>query len=476
MLDRQKNWKDAKPALLIALALALLQIATGWITYQQSTQLVRDTKFSSAASLANGLVAAIADLVVLKDYAAIESRMLQTMANPEVVGASLINLEGKVLSALQREAGQPKLVFNVPPVVVSPQMRAQTLVQTVDEVHITTWTQINVGTGLGWVKLTTLVALDQDELASLRQQTLWLSIASLLSGAVILGLFLWRAYFSLVKREHVIADQLDDVSSRLHQSEKLASLGQLAAGVAHEINNPIGYVSSNLNTLNKYIAIYEKTIDQLLAKELAQQPPALSPAIRQDVQDLLRETQEGITRVKNIIQDLKDFSRSNAAQNFTLADLQQGLRSTLNIVAGEVRPRAELDLQLSPLPDVECVPSQINQVFLNMVVNAAQAMPKDHKGKITIRCGVAPDTVWFEFEDNGVGMDAATIARIFDPFFTTKDVGTGTGLGLSVSLGIVKRHGGQITVRSSPGLGTTFKIELPLRQPLNEANPSGVNA
>ena len=307
---------------------------------------------------------------------------------------------------------------------------------------------------------------------------------------MILGLFLWRAYFSLVKRESVIADQLDDVSTRLHQSEKLASLGQLAAGVAHEINNPIGYVSSNLNTLNKYIAIYDKTIDQLQAQTLAppaagQAPTAAKPApaktpnhqaIRQDVQDLLRETQEGITRVKNIIQDLKDFSRSNAAQNFTLADLQQGLRSTLNIVAGEVKPRAELDLQLSPLPDVECVPSQINQVFLNMVVNAAQAMPKDHKGKITIRCGVAPDTVWFEFEDNGVGMDAATIARIFDPFFTTKDVGTGTGLGLSVSLGIVKRHGGQILVHSTPGVGTTFKIELPLRQPQALTNPSGVSA
>ena len=476
MLDRHQIWKDARPALLIALALALLQMATGWITYQQSTQLVRDTKFSSAANLANGLVAAIADLVVLKDYAAIESRMLQTMANQEVVGASLINLEGKVLSALQREAGQPKLVFNVPPVVVSPQMRAQTLVQTVDEVHITTWTQINVGTGLGWVKLTSLVALDQDELASLRQQTLWLSIASLLSGAVILGLFLWRAYFSLVKREHVIADQLDDVSSRLHQSEKLASLGQLAAGVAHEINNPIGYVSSNLNTLNKYIAIYEKTIDQLLAKAQAHPPPALSPAIRQDVQDLLRETQEGITRVKNIIQDLKDFSRSNTVQHFIMADLHQGLRSTLNIVSGEVKHRADMVLQLTPLPEVECVPSQINQVFLNMVVNAAQAMPKDHQGKITIRCGVVQDKVWFEFEDNGIGMDAATIARIFDPFFTTKDVGTGTGLGLSVSLGIVKRHGGQITVNSTPGAGTTFKMELPMRQPLIETNPSGVTA
>ena len=489
MLDRNNTWRNARPALLIALALALLQLVTGWVTYQQSTQLVRETKFSSAASLANGLVAAIADLVVLKDYAAIESRMLQTMANQEVVAASLINLEGKVLSGLHRENGKPKLVFNLPPEVLSPQILTQALVQTVDELHITTWTKIDVGTGLGWVKLTTLVALDRDELASLRQQTLWLSIASLLSGAVILGLFLWRAYFSLVKREHVIAHQLDDVSTRLHQSEKLASLGQLAAGVAHEINNPIGYVSSNLNTLNKYIAIYDKTIDQLQAQasalqsvpshpptqSLASPKPAPHLAIRQDVQDLLRETQEGITRVKNIIQDLKDFSRSNAVQHFILADLHLGLRSTLNIVGGEVKYRADLDLQLTPLPDVECVPSQINQVFLNMVVNAAQAMPDDQRGKITIRSGVAADKVWFEFEDNGVGMDEATIARIFDPFFTTKDVGTGTGLGLSVSLGIVKRHGGQITVRSTPSVGTTFKIELPMRQPHVETNPAGVN-
>jgi len=163
-------------------------------------------------------------------------------------------------------------------------------------------------------------------------------------------------------------------------------------------------------------------------------------------------------------------------QHFIMADLHQGLRSTLNIVSGEVKHRADVVLQLTPLPEVECVPSQINQVFLNMVVNAAQAMPKDHQGKITIRCGVVQDKVWFEFEDNGIGMDAATIARIFDPFFTTKDVGTGTGLGLSVSLGIVKRHGGQITVNSTPGTGTTFKMELPMRQPLIETNPSGVTA
>jgi signal transduction histidine kinase len=299
-----------------------------------------------------------------------------------------------------------------------------------------------------------------------------------------LGLFLWRAYFSLVKREHVIEQKLDDVSSRLHQSEKLASLGQLAAGVAHEINNPIGYVSSNLSTLQKYLAIYDKTIDQL--KDAAASPPSPTAstgsnalatmttkhnAIRLDVQDLLRETHEGITRVKNIINDLKDFARSNAVQHFILADLHQGLRSTLNIVGSEVKARATIQLALGDLPEIECVPSQINQVFLNMVVNAAQAMPPGHQGQITIRSGTEGNLVWVEFEDNGAGMDAATIDRIFDPFFTTKDVGTGTGLGLSVSLGIVQRHHGQILVNSTPGVGTRFRIELPIRQTHANAQP-----
>jgi signal transduction histidine kinase len=326
--------------------------------------------------------------------------------------------------------------------------------------------------------------LGEDELTSLRRQTLWLSMASLLSGALILGLFLWRAYFSLVKREHVIEQKLDDVSSRLHQSEKLASLGQLAAGVAHEINNPIGYVSSNLSTLQKYLAIYDKTIDQL--KDAAASPPSPTAstgsnalatmttkhnAIRLDVQDLLRETHEGITRVKNIINDLKDFARSNAVQHFILADLHQGLRSTLNIVGSEVKARATIQLALGDLPEIECVPSQINQVFLNMVVNAAQAMPPGHQGQITIRSGTEGNLVWVEFEDNGAGMDAATIDRIFDPFFTTKDVGTGTGLGLSVSLGIVQRHHGQILVNSTPGVGTRFRIELPIRQTHAHAQP-----
>ena len=484
MSERINHWRDIRPALLIVLALAVVQIATGWITYQQSTNLVRESKFSAAANLANGLVAAISDALVVKDYAAIESRMQQTMANQEVAEIWLINPAGKVLTGLKREGHATKVVFNSAALDLPAASPDKGLAQTADERFITTWTKIDVGMGLGWIKLTTLVSLDEDELTSLRQQTLWLSMASLLSGALILGLFLWRAYFSLVKREHVIEQKLDDVSSRLHQSEKLASLGQLAAGVAHEINNPIGYVSSNLNTLQKYLAIYDKTIDQL--KDAAASTPSPTTntgtpalatmtvkhnAIRQDVQDLLRETHEGITRVKNIINDLKDFARSNAVQHFILADLHQGLRSTLNIVGSEVKARATIQLALGDLPEIECVPSQINQVFLNMVVNAAQAMPPGHPGQITIRSGTEGNLVWVAFEDNGSGMDAATIDRIFDPFFTTKDVGTGTGLGLSVSLGIVQRHHGQILVNSTPGVGTRFRIELPIRQTPANAQP-----
>jgi len=200
MSERINHWRDIRPALLIVLALAVVQIATGWITYQQSTNLVRESKFSAAANLANGLVAAISDALVVKDYAAIESRMQQTMANQEVAEIWLINPAGKVLTGLKREGHATKVVFNSAALELPAASPDKGLAQTADERFITTWTKIDVGMGLGWIKLTTLVSLDEDELTSLRRQTLWLSMASLLSGALILGLFLWRAYFSLVMR------------------------------------------------------------------------------------------------------------------------------------------------------------------------------------------------------------------------------------------------------------------------------------
>jgi two-component system NtrC family sensor kinase len=278
---------------------------------------------------------------------------------------------------------------------------------------------------------------------------------------------LWRFYFSVVRREHFIGMQLDDASKRLLESEKLASLGQLAAGVAHEINNPVGYVSSNMATLQKYLQVYEKILDASsnAPASLADLKKRLNyEAIHADLQPLMAETQEGLTRIKNIVKDLKDFSRSNADLSFVNADILQGLQSTLNIVTGEVRHRADVVLALTPLPEIACVPSQINQVLLNLLVNAAQAIPEGSKGQITLRSGFDDRNVWVEVQDNGSGMSQDVQSKIFDPFYTTKPQGVGTGLGLSVSLGIIQKHAGTMTVKSQLGVGTTFRITLPITQ------------
>jgi signal transduction histidine kinase len=289
------------------------------------------------------------------------------------------------------------------------------------------------------------------------------------SGIVILGVFLWRAYFTVVKREHMFETQLDEATKRLVQSEKLASLGELAAGVAHEINNPVGYVSSNLTTLQKYLAVYEKVLDapEADSEEMAALKKKLNYAfIRDDLQNLVKETQEGVGRVKAIIQDLKDYARTNAATHYVASDIQVGLKSTLNIARNQLKNRADVRLQLGNLPMVECAPSQIDQVFLNLIVNAAQAMPEGKMGLIDIRTDCDERKVWIEVQDNGPGIPPEVMKKIFDPFFTTKDPGTGTGLGLSVSQNIIQQHGGKLEVSSTVGVGTTFKITLPIKRPV----------
>ena len=341
-----------------------------------------------------------------------------------------------------------------------PQSATDPIAQSRNETLITTWAKIQLGIDVGWIRLQTHNTLDTDELSSLRQQTLLLSALAVLSGSIILGVFIWRVYFAVVKREHFIEMKLDETANRLLQSEKLASLGQLAAGVAHEINNPIGYVSSNVATLKKYLEVYERVIADPNDKNRS-----TYQAIQQEVQPLFDETQEGIARVKNIVQDLKDFSRSNAAAQFIQANIFQGLQSTLNIVNHEVKHTADIVLNLSDTPDIQCVPSQINQVFMNLIVNAAHAMPTDKRGCITIDSGHDDANVWFQVSDNGCGMNPQTLSKIFDPFFTTKSQGQGTGLGLSVSFGIVQRHGGTITAHSEEGVGTRFRVTLPIRQP-----------
>ena len=262
--------------------------------------------------------------------------------------------------------------------------------------------------------------------------------------------------------------ELEAAQQQLVQSEKLASIGQLAAGVAHEINNPIGYVHSNIGTLRTYIADLMQLLDAYEALPDSASLQALRQKIdvdflREDIPSLIHESQEGITRVKKIVQDLKDFSRVDSSQEWQTADLHQGIDSTLNIVNNEIKYKADVVKEYGQLPPVECLPSQLNQVFMNLLVNAAHAMGAQ-RGCITIRTGTQGDKVWLEFEDNGSGIPPELQIKIFDPFFTTKPVGKGTGLGLSLSYGIVQKHHGEITVRSEGGKGTVFRIVLPAVQ------------
>ncbi len=266
------------------------------------------------------------------------------------------------------------------------------------------------------------------------------------------------------------------LQGQMVQSEKLASIGQLAAGVAHEINNPIGYIFSNFGTLGGYL---DKLFEMLAAYESAEHamPSAEGAAtlrklredveldfLKEDIPVLMRESLQGIDRVRRIVQDLKDFARVDSLQDFQWANLHDGIDSTLNVVASEVKYKAEVFREYGQIPEIECLPSQINQVVMNLVVNAAQAMGSE-RGRIALRTGTQGGNVWLEVADNGSGIPAETMAHIFEPFFTTKPVGKGTGLGLSLSHGIVTKHHGTISVDSAPGQGTTFRVVLPIQQP-----------
>ena len=269
---------------------------------------------------------------------------------------------------------------------------------------------------------------------------------------------------------------LEDAQGQLIQSEKLASIGQIAAGVAHEINNPVGFVSSNLGTLESYLQRVFALLDAYIEADQAAPGPS-TPALvrarmlrsthdfdflRGDIVDLLRESREGLVRVKGIVQDLKDFSRTGGEEAWEMADLHAVLESTLNIVRSELKRKARIEINYGNLPKVECVPSRLGQVFINLLVNAGQAIGAE--GKVTLSTGVEGSQVWIRVEDTGSGISEENLSRIFDPFFTTKPVGEGTGLGLSVSYAIVMKHGGQIDVESEIGVGTRFTVRLPIRQ------------
>ncbi len=266
--------------------------------------------------------------------------------------------------------------------------------------------------------------------------------------------------------------------AQMVQSEKMAGLGQLAAGVAHEINNPVGFVMSNLQTLKKYaasikkmIATYESALDPVRKGEWTACQSRIGEVaatredediayILDDLDNLVNESIDGTTRVKDIVKGLKSFARVDEAE-MKEADINEGIESTLKIVWNEIKYKCEVVKKLNPLPMIVCFPGQLNQVFMNLIVNAAQAMPS--QGTLTIETGVQGDEIVIRFSDTGSGIKPENMEKLFNPFFTTKAVGKGTGLGLSVSYGIIKKHKGDISVESQVGVGTTFTIRLPLK-------------
>ncbi|MFA6314053.1 MAG: ATP-binding protein, partial [Sterolibacterium sp.] len=288
------------------------------------------------------------------------------------------------------------------------------------------------------------------------------------------------------KAEHlVLIGKLEQAQNQLLQSEKLASIGQLAAGVAHEINNPIGFINSNVGTLERYLNDIFRILN---AYEQAPSPvdrhsdagdvvDALKIQVdyaylKEDIFSLIRETRDGVARVRKIVQDLKDFSHVDEAE-WQWADLHKGLESTLNVVNNEIKYKAEVVRGYGELPLVECLPFQLNQVFMNLLMNAAQAIAEH--GTISLRTGRQGNEVWVEIADTGCGIAPENLKRVFDPFYTTKAVGKGTGLGLSLSYGIVQRHHGRIEARSELGKGSAFRVVLPVAQPAQaaQATPSG---
>ena len=283
-----------------------------------------------------------------------------------------------------------------------------------------------------------------------------------------------ESMFAALTQQRELNKKLESVQTQLLQSEKMASIGQLAAGVAHELNNPIGFVHSNLGTLQTYISDLFQIMDAYAAaeKDLATKHPAIDAAIqlkattdfdflRGDIDQLIAESRDGMNRVKKIVQDLRDFSRVGET-DWQWANLHTGLDSTLNIVWNELKYTCTIQKNYAAdLPQIHCVPSQLNQVFMNLLVNASHAI--EGKGEITITTAcIEPASVEVIISDTGKGILPEHLPHIFEPFFTTKPVGKGTGLGLSIVYGIIGKHHGNIDVKSTPGKGTSFHIVLPI--------------
>jgi two-component system, NtrC family, sensor kinase len=273
-------------------------------------------------------------------------------------------------------------------------------------------------------------------------------------------------------------DNLKRTQAQLVQSEKMSSLGQLTAGIAHEINNPINFISSNIGPLRRNVGEVMEAI-QAYRSIPATDAAAAAIAVQRErddrigldetiteLDDIIHSMDEGARRTAEIVRGLRNFSRLDE-DDLKLSDLNLGLRSTLAVLAPQYRNKVELRIEAGELPKVECFPGKINQVFMNVMNNAAQATLARQDGRprlVTVTTSSNDHKAIVRISDTGVGMSDDVMARIFEPFFTTKPVGEGTGLGLAIVYGIINEHQGSIEVESQPGIGTTFTITLPLRQ------------
>jgi len=271
-------------------------------------------------------------------------------------------------------------------------------------------------------------------------------------------------------------DELRESQQKIIQQEKMASIGQLAAGIAHEINNPVGFVMSNLHSMGKYserlfqfIKIQSEAVDRLSKQDgdtavvldgLHKKRQALKiDYLMNDFINVIKESLEGAERVKRIVQDLKNFSHNDEDEHKP-ADINEGIESTINVVGNELKYKANVKKEYGQIPLTKCNLGQLNQVFMNLLINAVQAI--EEHGEISIKTERKDGDIVVSVSDTGCGIQQDIMNRIFEPFFTTKEVGEGTGLGLSIAYDIVKKHNGEILVTSEIGKGSTFTVKIPV--------------
>jgi len=280
------------------------------------------------------------------------------------------------------------------------------------------------------------------------------------------------AVFNDVTEQRQTEKERAEMQAQMLQQDKMASLGQLAAGVVHEINNPIGFIGSNLNTLLRYTERLKAFVAAIDACD-AQLPDAVRERLSRvrtenkidfllrDIEAIVHESLDGTDRVKSIVKDLKSFSRADESAG-KMADINAGIESTINIVWNELKYKATVERAYGELPHSFCNPGQLSQVFMNLLVNAAHAIEK--QGRISVKTWADGGVIFVQISDTGSGIAPDKLQKIFEPFFTTKEAGKGTGLGLSISREIIEKHGGEIAVESEIGKGTVFTIKLPVRQ------------